>query len=299
VFYNCFLRSKKKRFQLPLAIWKPLVFARTDQKLFLDMKKGKLPVVICLLCLPWMAFGQFDEFGTIFGVSNYAGDLSERDIEPLECNMANGIFVRKNLSQQFGLKLQLSRMVLSGKDGNNSVNSGLWQRNLNFRTNLYELATQLEWVPITLRSGENQFAPYLFTGLAAFYFNPQTEINGKTYNLHPYQTEGVEYSLFQFAIPFGAGLRFNLKERGHLGFEVGFRKTFTDYIDDVSNTYRSDLQQLAANNSLAARLSYQGLYDGYTSDGVAYVPPGTQRGNPNKMDWYMLFGLSLGINISH
>lgn len=264
------------------------------------MKKGFLPTLAFLLVLPLVAFGQFDEFGTVFGVSNYSGDLTERDIEPLECNMANGVFVRRHLGKRLGLKVQLARMVLSGKDGNNSVNSGLWQRNLNFRTNLYELAAQLEWVPFRLRSGENQFEPYLFTGVAAFYFNPQTEINGKTYNLHPYRTEGVEYSLYQFAIPFGGGLRFNLRDKGHLGFELGFRKTFTDYLDDVSDTYRSDLQQLAAKNSLAAHLSYRGLYgNDYTSDGVSYMPPGTQRGNPDKKDFYLLFGLSLGVNISH
>ncbi len=261
------------------------------------MKKGFLPIVVCLLILPCAGSAQFDEIGTIFGCSNYSGDLTERDIEPLECNMANGIFVRKNLNKQWGLKVQLSRLVLSGKDVNNSVESGLWQRNLNFRTELYELGAQFEWVPISLKSGDNQFAPYLFTGLAAFYFNPQTKLDGRLYNLHPYQTEGVEYSLFQFAIPFGAGLRFNIRDKGSLGFEVGLRKTFTDYLDDVSNTYRSDLKKLAENNSLAARLSYRSV-DAARTDGTAYVAPGTGRGNPEKKDWYMLFGLTLGININ-
>lgn len=261
------------------------------------MKKGLLPIVVSLFILPWAANAQFDEIGTVFGVSNYAGDLTERDIEPLECNMANGIYVRKKLHRQLGLKLQLARMVLSGKDVNNSVESGLWKRNLNFKSNLYELAAQFEWVPISLKSGENQFEPYLYAGLAGFYFNPQTEMNGQTYNLHPYQTEGVEYSLFQFAVPFGAGIRLNLMGKGHLGFELGLRKTFTDYLDDVSSTYRSDLQELAETNSLIARLSYRALADN-PSDGTAYARPGTQRGNPDKKDWYMLLGITLGIDIS-
>ncbi|MBI1227981.1 MAG: outer membrane beta-barrel protein [Bacteroidetes bacterium] len=260
------------------------------------MKKGFLQIVFCLFVLPFVCKAQFDEVGTIFGCSNYSGDLTERDIEPLECNLANGIFVRRNLSSQLSLKLQFSRMVLSGNDANNTAEGGLWKRNLNFRSDLYEFAAQAEWVPISLQTGDNQFQPYLFTGLAAFYFNPQTEMNGKYYNLHHYQTEGVEYSQFQFAIPFGAGVRLNLRNRGSLGFEFGLRKTFTDYLDDVSNTYRSDLRQLGEVHNLAAQLSYRGIEE-HSSDTPNYPKAGTKRGNPDKKDWYGLFGMTLAIKI--
>ncbi|MCF8279467.1 MAG: DUF6089 family protein [Bacteroidales bacterium] len=249
------------------------------------------------MLLPFNSHAQFDEIGTIFGCSNYSGDLTERDFEPLESNFAYGFFVRRNLSRQFSLKLQFSKLVLSGKDGNNTAEGGLWKRNLNFRSDLFEFGAQAEWVPISLKSGENQFMPYLFTGLAAFYFNPQTEMNGNIYNLQHYQTEGVDYNQFQIAIPFGAGLRFNIRNRGNLGFEFGLRKTFTDYLDDVSNSYRSDLRELGELNAIAARLSYRGI-ESHASDTPRYPKPGTQRGNPDKKDWYALFGMTLGINIS-
>ncbi|MBK9014486.1 MAG: hypothetical protein IPM82_10590 [Saprospiraceae bacterium] len=261
------------------------------------MKKGLLPIVFCLLILPVASRAQFDEVGIIFGCSNYSGDLTERDIEPLECNMANGIYVRKKLNRQFGLKMQIARLVLSGNDANNTMEGGLWKRNLSFRSDLYEFGAQVEWVPISLKTGDNQFMPYFFTGIAAFYFNPQAEMGGNVYNLHHYQTEGVEYSLFQFAIPFGAGIKLNLRNRGSLGFELGLRKTFTDYLDDVSNTYRSDIRLLGENNSLAAQLSYRGI-EGNLSDAPLYPKPGTQRGNPDKMDWYALFGMTIGVNLS-
>ncbi len=260
------------------------------------MKKGFLLNCLCLLLLPVASQAQFDEVGLIFGCSSYSGDLTERHIEPLECNLANGIFLRKNLNRQLSLKMQLSRLVLSGKDANNTAEGGLWKRNLSFRSDLYEFMAQVEWVPISLRTGENQFMPYLFSGLAAFYFNPQAEMNGKIYNLHRFKTEGVEYSQYQFAIPLGAGVRLKLRDRGCLGFEFGLRKTFTDYLDDVSNTYRSDLRQLGEKNSLAARLSYRGIEE-HASDTPRYPAAGTQRGNPDKKDWYSLFGMTLGINI--
>lgn len=273
-----------------------LFFVGATKNCICTMKKGLLPILLSLLILPLACTAQFDEFGTIFGVSNYSGDLSERDVEPLECNLAYGIFARRNLNQRFAMKVQLSRLVLSGNDNNNSVESNLWRRNLSFRTELYEGAVQLEYSPLTLKSGENQFAPYAFLGLTAFHFNPQTELDGKVYNLARYQTEGVEYSLFQFSVPFGAGLRFNIHDKCSLGFELGWRKSFTDYLDDVSNTYRSDLQELAKANSLVARLSYRST-EGTRGDGPAYVPAGTGRGNPDSKDWYMLFGMTIGFKI--
>ena len=45
------------------------------------------------------------------------------------------------------------------------------------------------------------------------------------------------YNLTQFAIPFGGGIKFRVSENVVLAYEVGFRKTFTDYLDDVSTFY--------------------------------------------------------------
>lgn len=258
------------------------------------MEKRFLPIVFCLLILPIVSQAQFDEIGVLFGSSNYCGDLTERRVEPLEANMANGFYVRKKLSDHFGVKMQFARLVISGDDANSTVKSGLWKRNLDFRSDLYEMGAMLEWLPLRMKSEETHVLPYFFAGLAGFYFNPQTELNGRVYNLQHYRTEGVDYSLYQIAIPFGAGLKMNLRSRGCLGLEFGLRKTFTDYLDDVSDSYRSDIREL--NNNLAAQLSYRGM-EGKVGDAPNYPNGGTQRGNPKKKDWYMLFGLTLGINI--
>lgn len=244
--------------------------------------------------LPIVSQAQFDEIGVVFGTSNYSGDLSERRVEPLESNMANGIYVRKKMSDHFGLKMQFARLVISGDDANSTEESGLWQRNLSFRSDVYEIGAIVEWMPLKMKSEETQFLPYFFTGLAGFYFNPQAEMNGRIYNLQHYQTEGVDYSLYQIAIPFGAGMKMNLRNRGSLGLEFGWRKTFTDYLDDVSDSYRQDLRQL--DNNLAAQLSYRGT-EGNVGDAPNYPNGGTPRGNPKKKDWYVMFGLTLGINI--
>ena len=44
----------------------------------------------------------------------------------------------------------------------------------------------------------------------------------------------------QFVIPFGFGLKFKFSHRFMFAFEYGIRRTFTDYIDDVSTSYPDD-----------------------------------------------------------
>jgi hypothetical protein len=238
---------------------------------------------------------QFNEIGAFAGISNYAGDLTDRNFEPLECNFAGGFYLRNRGKGRLGWKAHLYRGVLSGNDANTAVESGLWQRNLSFRSEIYELGAVAEYHLIRLQSGYYEFSPYLFGGAAAFYFNPQAAVNGKTYNLQHFRTEGVEYSLFQYALPFGAGLRLELGRKVSFGLEGGLRKTFTDYLDDVSHSYPANIRELAETNSLTVLLSYRGKET--ASDAPLLPEPGAPRGNPARKDWYMFFGLTLGIFI--
>ena len=64
--------------------------------------------------------------------------------------------------------------------------------------------------------------------------------------------------------------------------EVGFRKTFTDYFDDVSDQY-PDLESLAAQNPLAAKLSDPG--------GIANAVD--RRGSAARDDWYIFSHVTL------
>jgi len=74
---------------------------------------------------------------------------------------------------------------------------------------------------------------------------------GKWVNLRPLGTERAifdirrhgtrimhkPYSLIQVAIPFGVGARFRINEVMDIWADLGFRYTFTDYLDDVSRNY--------------------------------------------------------------
>lgn len=139
-------------------------------------------------------------------------------------------------------------------------------RNLHFRNRIKELAVTAMF---DLFENEGsyisrvQFTPYIFAGLAVFHHNPQaivpdTDRNGNPLpgagdwvDLQPLGTEGQhtnlptdavnsgisEYSLWQIAIPAGLGVRYRLNQVFDLSFEMSFRYTFTDYLDDVSQNY--------------------------------------------------------------
>jgi hypothetical protein len=119
------------------------------------------------------------------------------------------------------------------------------------------------------------------------------------------------YSLLQFAIPFGIGARFRINEVMDLWADIGFRYTFTDYLDDVSANY-VDLGVLKSD--LARSFSYRSgelkptdLKPGvvpqtYTArDGKPYtiLPgygteyPDNIRGNKSQNDIYMVTSIKL------
>lgn len=157
------------------------------------------------------------------------------------------------------------------------------ERNLSFRNRIKELS-----VVAVFDLFENEgtyisrvkWTPYAFVGVAAFLHNPQAQAPatyldgtvdpkaGQWVNLQPLGTEGQHstlsqgdvnygikpYSLLQVAIPFGVGARFRINEVFDLWADIGFRYTFTDYLDDVSKNY-VDLNDIK--DPLAQALSYR------------------------------------------
>ena len=82
------------------------------------------------------------------------------------------------------------------------------------------------------------------------------------------------------AIPIGGGLKIAVNENFNVIMEYGIRKTFTDYIDDVSTTYveASILSELGA--SLA-------------DPSINKFAAGFQRGDKNNKDKYGFFGITV------
>ena len=60
------------------------------------------------------------------------------------------------------------------------------------------------------------------------------------------------YKRTQLSIPMGAGINYKVNRQINLGYEIGWRKTFTDYLDDVSGRYANpaDLGQTVVNGKV-------------------------------------------------
>ncbi len=268
------------------------------------MKRFILSISGCLFfCLLGLAQKRFitAELGLFSGVSNYMGDLQQVRFDKDELHEAYGVYWRYNFGKRVSLKLQAYKGVISGSDAHfkNLLTS---RRNLSFRSDIFELGAQWEF-SLTYFGEESRrmAAPYFFVGAAWFHFNPMARYQGEWVELQPLGTEGQglfpgagqPYKLEQWAIPLGVGFVLSLGRHLNLGFELGFRKTFTDYLDDVSGAYPDQLI-LAEVNPLAAALSYR--TPEVTTD-YNPNPAGTLRGNPQNKDLYFFGGLTFSWNV--
>jgi len=193
---------------------------------------------------------------------NYVGDLDPADnmLSPaLKFTRPNlGAVVSYRYSPRFTYRGTLSWGRIRGDDkvsdagGNDQFRR---MRNSNFRNTIVELKFDVVYDFVknlgdyTKRPGK--LIPFVFAGVAGFYHNPKGEKDGKWVALQPLRTEGQHYSKFQVAIPFGVGCRIKLASNWDLAFEIGWRKTFTGYLDDVNKDYVDPSSQ----SSLGAEMS--------------------------------------------
>ena len=235
------------------------------------------------------------------GFSNYFGDLQSK---PLTLDQAHGAFgagIKYDLTNHFSVRGGFLFGKISADDKKNKAS--LQPRNLNFHSKLFEGSVMAEYALFDLEN--KQFTPYAFAGVAIFRFNPYTfDSTGGKYYLQPLGTEGQGlsqypdrklYKLTQFSIPFGAGIRLRVSEKVTLAYEFNLRKSFTDYIDDVSTSYVDANALNTARGPKAVELSYRG---GELKDGDPVYPAEfTTRGGAKSKDWYYFSGITATIGI--
>ncbi len=267
-------------------------------------KNKKLFLLIGLFfCLTMNSSAQYNETGILVGVSNYKGELSPHLFNTDFLHFAVGGLYRHNWNRHWSYKLEVNYGRISGDDA--KATTGYEKnRNLSFYSDILEVSPQIEFnfFPYETGNSEFPFTPYLFTGLAVFHFNPKAELNGTVYELQPLGTEGQglggadPYTRTVFALPFGGGIKVSLGTIG-FGIEVGARRTYTDYLDDVSTTYPDPLKLLAARGPAAVALSDRSLF---LSDTSITFPNhiGKQRGNSRDPDWYMFTSLTIYVRLN-
>ncbi len=250
----------------------------------------KLFVAFCFL--PLISAAQNFHFSGRLGVAGYHGDLKEKTITLSQLKLMGSLGVQYDLGEHITARSYLTLASLRADD--KKGNAAMQQRNLNFNSKItdWELTGQYNIFSLN----DKWWTPYLFAGIGIYHFNPYTkDTSGTKYLLRALSTEGEgfvpgvkNYKLTQFSVPIGVGAMYSLNEDMRIGIEFGYRKIFTDYLDDVSNAYVDQAGLLSARGAKAVDLAYRGdeIHAGsYPSAGVA-------RGNPDNKDGYYYFALT-------
>lgn len=247
------------------------------------MKRITLIIIICLAGFSMQAQKTM-EVGFFGGGSYYIGDLNPA-VHFMLTKPAYGVVARINLDPRWSVKLNGYRGEVAGDD---NVSKKVEDRELNFNSKVTDISAVVEFnfFNYTTGSTRNNLTPYIFGGIGVFIFDPQS--NGL--NLKDLGTEGQNigfdgrspYSNTVLAIPFGFGFKYSLTKKLGFAFEWGLRKTFTDYLDDVSKTYYLDGESISPSD-----------IDGIMSDPTMSHETYEARGNSGTNDWYAFCGLTI------
>ncbi|MBT1706008.1 DUF6089 family protein [Chryseosolibacter indicus] len=215
------------------------------------MMTAKSILFTCTVCILSAINGvaQRSELGFGIGTFSYTGDLA-KNYNLLNSKPAATIFYRSNLSSVVSFRAALTGGGLGASDEKRPYDAFAEERAASFSIFLMEASTVMEYHFLNWRSEKRmlRFTPYLFAGLGLF-------------GMSGHKDKTQEYSNVQGAIPFGLGFKYVINPKWYLSLEFGARKTFFDYLDNISEGDQR--------------------YKDF------------QYGNPNDTDAYYFLGLSL------
>ncbi|MES2515047.1 MAG: hypothetical protein V4580_12930 [Bacteroidota bacterium] len=260
--------------------------------------------------------GASEFLGDLGGLNKIGTDFSPADLEFALTRPAITLAYRYKFAKNFNMHTSFNYLLVAGDD-KLTTEKFRSNRNLNFKSNIFELAVRAELSLFASQMGHrynikktlsrrakgkaNEFL--VFVGVGVFYFNPKgrNPATGGYEKLQPLHTEGQglpggpkQYKRVSLSIPMGLAWRMTLNKLWCIGLEFNFRKTFTDYIDDVSTTYYPNrtamvdaygIKSLAFSDPSLGNIPYATANNG---DGT-----GAQRGDKEK-DSYMALQFTVG-----
>jgi len=264
------------------------------------MKKFLLVALFAPACSLVQAQLHVNLFG---GFSNYFGDLQSKAYTTQQAHLGLGIGLQYDLSSHFSVLSNFNYGRVGASDAY-SQKALLRARNLSFQSKIYEGNLLAEYNLFDLN--QYRITPYVFAGVAIYHFNPYaSDTLGQKVFLRPLSTEGEGlagypdrklYKVNQFALPFGGGIKFRVTDQVVIAYEIGLRKLFTDYLDDVSTRYVDQTALLAARGPKAVEMAYRGNQVKGSTD--TYPADGTVRGNSKHKDWYYFSGIRVSIALN-
>jgi hypothetical protein len=273
-----------------------------------------------------LSAGTYWEGGITIAPSNFLGDLGGNAGKGTTFLKDNNFSMTKFFvggyaavypAEWLGARIALNYGRIGGDDNIISPKGGLEEarklRNLNFKSSIVEAFVVAEIYPTVFFEDDptdvfHKVRPYGLVGVGAFRFNPkgQDPSTGQWVALQPLKTEGQgmaeypdrkPYSLTQLNVPLGVGVKYYISETVGLSFEIVHRKTFTDYMDDVSTTYIDNslfYNYLPAAQAAVADRIYN---KSAARDRSAGFNPGDKRGTSSNNDAYYSAGFKLSFRL--
>jgi len=185
------------------------------------MRKAILFIFLIAVTLPAMTQRSAD-YGVSGGFTTYLGEINPTNIF-YNPGPAIGFFYRYNFNPRQAVRANLMGSRVSGSD--------LDFNNIIQQTRAHSFSGMLGELGVTYE----------------FNFFPFTTIKGRKIDYTPYLAAGaalsmnntVNFTLFP-SIPFSAGFKINIAQNMGLEFEYGFRKTFYDNFDGLSDMVDQD-----------------------------------------------------------
>ena len=178
-------------------------------------------IILTLFFICRISNAQRSEVGFGLGTFTYTGDLA-RTYSFSNSKFAATAFYRSNLSKVVSFRVSATGGKLGASD-KRPIDAFAKQRNASFNIFVFEATSVMEYHFLNWRDERRmlRFTPYLFAGLGLFGMSGTPE---KT----------AEYSNVQGIIPFGAGVKYIINPLWYVSLEFGMRKTFFDYLDNIS-----------------------------------------------------------------
>lgn len=229
---------------------------------------SKYLLLICFLFLgvSQKSIAQKYEIGGGLGVASYSGDII-RKIDLGQLGPQVTLFGKRNFDNVWSLRVGINAASIQAADSIKPIDELARVRDARFRGGVVEGSAVMEFnfLDFLRNDSEFRFSPYAFFGIGYSFFYGR----GNTYSFN----RSTDYSLGTLTIPFGGGVKYRLNDRWTLAAELGFRPTFTDYLDKID--------------------SKDPAIPRYMDPANPNEPYGINFGNPYDKDWYYFLGLTV------
>ena len=251
-------------------------------------------------------FEQSKEIGIALGTAYYKGDINPNAHLGGRLTVGYGGFYRHNFSTRLGLRINYFQGRIEAWD-EDSPDPWQQNRNLHFRNDVGELSAlfEINYLDHQIGNPSHRLTAFLYAGLGVYTHMPEAELDVRWTPLQPLGTEGQgttwgeansvdAYGTTGISMPIGFGFKSNIGPFTTLNIDWGVRKTWTDYLDDVSGMYADRAVLLQERGEVTAALADRSLQP----EGGVNNQGGLQRGDPSRTDMYAYITASLSFRIS-